>query len=70
MVLIFSDSNKAQIYKMPYRDSPLHEIEILMSFDYLYLFRPNKHTEDYYIIKPNNENFLFKVGDKKYLHVG
>ena len=32
MVLIFSDFNKAQIYKMPYRDSPHHEIEILISF--------------------------------------
>ena len=34
------------------------------------MFRPNQHTEDYYIRKPNNENFLFKIGDKKYLHVG
>ena len=34
MVLIFSDLNKAHIYKIPYRNSP-HEIEILMSFDYL-----------------------------------
>ena len=32
-VLIFSDLNKAQTYKMPYRDSPHHEMEILMSFD-------------------------------------
>ena len=24
LVLIFSDLNKAQIYKMPYRDSPHH----------------------------------------------
>ena len=55
---------------MPYRDSPHHEIEILMGFDYLHLFRPNKHTDDYYIRKPNNENFLFKCEDKKYIHVG
>ena len=33
MVLFFSDFNKAQIYKMPYRDRPHHEIEIAMSFD-------------------------------------
>ena len=70
MVLIFADSKKAQIYKMPYRDSPHHEIEILMSFDYLPLFRSNEHTEDYHIRKPNNENFLFKIEDKKYVHVG
>ena len=43
-VLIFSDLNKAQVYKMPYRDSPQHEIEIVMSFNYLNLLRPNEHT--------------------------
>ena len=32
IVLFFNDLNKAQIYKMPYRDSPLHEIEMVMSF--------------------------------------
>ena len=26
MVSFFSDSSKTQIYKMPYRDSPRHEI--------------------------------------------
>ena len=70
MVLLFTDLNKAQIYKMPYRDSPHHESEMLLSFDYLHLFRPNEHSEDYHIRKPNNENFLLKVGDKKYIHVG
>ena len=70
MVLIFSDLNKAQIYKMPYRNSPHQEIEILMSFNYLKLFEPNEHTEDYHTRKPNNENFLFKIGDKKYIYVG
>ena len=69
IVLIFTDLNKAQIYKIPYRDSPHHEIEIVMSFDYLHLFRPNEHTEDYHIRKPNDENFLFKIEDKKYIHV-
>ena len=33
MVLLLTDINKAQIYKMPYRDSPHQEIEILMIFD-------------------------------------
>ena len=70
IVLIFTDLNKAQVYKMPYRDSPHHEIEILMGFDYLHLFRPIEHTEDYHIRKPNNANFLFKTEDKKYIHVG
>ena len=55
---------------MPSRISPHREIEMVMNFDYLHLFRPNEHTEDYYIRKPNNESFLFKIGYKKYIHVG
>ena len=70
MVLLFTDLNKAQIYKMPCRDSPHHEIEILMKFDYLNVFRPNEHTEVYYIRKPNIESFPFKIEDKKFIHVG
>ena len=65
MVLLYSDLNKTQIYKMPYRDSPHQEIEILMSFYYLNVFKRNEHTEDYHIRKPNVENFLFKIEDKK-----
>ena len=34
LVLIFSVLNKTQVYKMPYRDSPHHEIEINMNFTY------------------------------------
>ena len=50
IVLIFTDLKKAQIYKMPYRDSPHQEIEILMSFDYLHVFGPdeNKKMEIFY----------------------
>ena len=48
------------------RDSPHLEIEILMSFDYLNVFRPNEHTEDYHTRKPNNAIFLFKIEDSKY----
>ena len=70
MVLLFTDLNKAQIYKMPYRDSPHHEIEILMSFDYLNVFRPNENTGDYHSRKPNNAYFPFKIKNKKYIHVG
>ena len=50
---------------MPYRDSPHHEIEILMSFKYLYLFKPNEHKEDYNNRGPNDKNFLFEIGDRK-----
>ena len=70
MVLIFSDLNKAHIYKMPYRDSPHHEVEILMSIDYMNVFEPNVHNEDYHTRKPNDENFLFEIGDKKFIYVG
>ena len=70
MVLIFSDLNKAQIYKIPYRDSPHHGSEILISFFYMGLFKPNEHTEDNYIRKPNDNNFLFEIEDKKYIYVG
>ena len=48
---------------MPYRDSPHHEIEKVMSFNYLNVFKPNEETEDYHIRKPNDGNFLFKIGD-------
>ena len=46
MVLIFTDIKKAQIYKMPYRDSPHHEMEIVMSFDYLHVFGPDENNKD------------------------
>ena len=41
-----------------------------MSFDYLHFFRPKEHCPDNYNRKPNDENFLFKIEDKKYIHVG
>ena len=70
MVLIFTDLKKTQIYKIPYRNSPHQEIEILMSFNYVNVFKPNEHTEDYHTRKPNENNFIFEVGDKKYIYVG
>ena len=70
MVLIFTDFKKAQIYKIPYRNSPHQKIEILMSFDYLHFVRPNEHSEDYRVRKPHNENCLFEIEDKKFIHVG
>ena len=62
MVLIFTDLKKAQIYKIPYRNSPYQEIEIVMSFDYLHLFGPDENNKD--------GNFLFEIEKRKYVHVG
>ena len=69
MVLIFTDLKKAEICKILI-EVPHQEIEILMGFDYLNLFKPNEHTEDYHTRKPNDENFLFEIGDKKFIYVG
>ena len=55
---------------MPYRDSPHHEIQIVMSFIYLSLFRSNEHTEDKHNRKPNDEYFVFEIGDKKLYFYG
>ena len=62
MVLVFTDLRKAQIYKIPYRDSPHHEKEILMMFDYLHVFGPDENNKD--------GSFQFEIEDKKYVHVG
>ena len=62
MVLIFDDLKKAQICKMPYRNNPHQEIEKVMSFDYLHVFGPDENNRD--------ENFLFEIETKKYIHVG
>ena len=70
IVLILSDLNKFQIYKTPNRDSPHHEIEKPMSFNFFNLFKPNENTEDYHIRKPNDKNSLFETEDKKYIYVG
>ena len=51
MVLYISDLNRAQIYKMPLRDSSHLEIEKILSFNYSNLFKPNEHTEDYHVKK-------------------
>ena len=69
LVSFFTDLNKTQIYKMHYRDSPHHEMQILMSFNYLNLFKPNEHTEEYHIRKPNDKFFPFEIEGKKYFYV-
>ena len=70
LVLFLVIQNKAQIYKMPCRVSSQDEIEIVMSSNFLNLFMPNEHTEDYHIRKPNDEKFLFQIEDKKFFYVG
>ena len=70
LVLISSDLNKMQIYKMLYRDSSHGENEIIMSFNCLYLFKPNGHKEDYHNRKSSDEKFLLEIEDKKYVYVG
>ena len=55
---------------MPYRESPHQGNEILMSFNYLSLFTPNEHTEEYYSRGPNDRKFLFEIEDEKYVYVG
>ena len=62
MVLIFTDLKKAQIYKMPYRNSDHQENEIVTKFDYLHVFGPNENNKD--------GNFLFEIENKKYVYVG
>ena len=46
MVLNFSDLNKSQVYKVPYRVSPHHEIEIVTKLNYLNVLKTIEHTED------------------------
>ena len=70
LVLIFVDKKKAQIYTFPNRVDEHDIIKLIIDFQYKRLFRPNKHLERYHIGTPKHENFLFKIGDKKYLHVG
>ena len=69
LVLIFTDLQKAQIYKMPYRNSPHQEIEMVISFEYLQLFKPNKLDNKTHAGIQTNKNFLFKIEDKKFIFV-
>ena len=70
MVLIFTDLKKAQIYKRPYRNSPHQEIEIDTKFHYQHLFKLFGLDERTRARRETNENFLFKIEDKKYIFVG
>ena len=55
---------------MPYRSSQNHEIERVMSFSCLNVFKLNEHTEDFHLRKPNHEKFLFEIEVEKYINVG
>ena len=55
---------------MPFRNGPHHEIEILVSFNYLNVFEPNEHKGCYHIRKPNHKIVLFQVKDNEYVYVG
>ena len=69
VVLTFTDLKKAQIYKMPYRDSPHHEIEMVIKFDYQHLYKPFDLDKKTHARIVTNENFLFKIEDKKHIFV-
>ena len=70
LLLIISDLKKAQIYKVPYRDSPHDEIEILLSSNYLNLLKANEHKQDYHTRKPTMKYSYLKLKIKKYNYVG
>ena len=70
MVLIFTDLKKAQIYKMPYKNSHCQEIEIVTKFDYQHLFRPFRLEERTHARREANEKFLCIIEDKNYIYVG
>ena len=70
MILIFTDLKKAQIYRMPFRDSPHQEIEIVTKFDYQHLFKPFDLDKETHARIETDTNFLFKIEDKKYIYVG
>ena len=55
---------------MPYRNTPHQENEIIMSFDYLHLFKPIELDEKTHATKQTNNFFLFKIQDKKYIYIG
>ena len=55
---------------MPQRNSSHQEIEMVTKFDYLHLFKPFGSIEKTHVIRETNKNFLFKIEDKKFIHVG
>ena len=41
-----------------------------MSFKHLFLFKPNRHKQDYHIRKSNDENFLSEIEDERDVYMG
>ena len=47
---------------MPYRNNPYNEIEVLMNFNYLYLFKLNEHKK---IITLQNQTMKISYSKSK-----
>ena len=69
MVLNFTDLKKAQIYKIPHKNSQHQEIEILTKFDYQELLKPYDLDPEFHSRVATNTNFLFKIEDKNNVYV-
>ena len=63
-ILNFSDLNITMIHKLPHTHGPIHEIEILMSSNYLNVLEPYEDVEVFHFKKPNIKNFLFEIDDR------
>ena len=59
MVLFFSNLNETQIYKMPYRDSLHHEIEKIMSSNYLNNCLNQMNTKEIIILENQTMRFFY-----------
>ena len=69
MALIFTDLKKAQIYKIPYRNSHHQEIEMVQYLVINICLNRLISIKKTRARKETNENFLFKIEDKKYIYV-
>ena len=61
LCLIFTNLNEAQSYEIPYRDSPQHEIEKIMSLKFLETFKPNENSEENYNRVPKIETSYLQL---------
>ena len=58
LVSICSDLNETHFYKKPYR---VIEIEVVISFNYVNVLKPNEHTKDYHIKKKTVKIFFLRM---------
>ena len=70
VVSIFTDLKKAELYKIPYRNSHHQENERVIKFDYQHLFKPFDLDKETHARIERDANFLFKIEDKKFIYVG